>query len=315
MLNRAKLEAFLALISLAAQQAMVLYEQVDGKVLDQVELKAAVRMLEGACAQLCTTLAPPRHTAMNASRFFYPDPLYDYSCVRLAFWENITNILMDYSKGLHVNEIFKKNRCRLQKLSRIMRPLAARGCYSEGCVCEYTVVSVPHSENSISHMVNLHTESVSKGAALIYENLKGPRTAYSYHPDHYPVMVANNKEGTTGVFFDWLRQKDSTREVTALLNADSPHAHNDEVELPSFNARSCRYHEFFRCPHSVPLNKYSTVVDVGGGIGTFSLPLAKVHKHVKITVHDLPEAPIQARSVRQKSALKLSKKVGRSPLN
>ncbi|KAI6160964.1 hypothetical protein EDD17DRAFT_1593615 [Pisolithus thermaeus] len=181
MLNRAKLEAFLALISLAAQQAMVLYEQVDGKihplekVLDQVELKAAVRMLEGACAQLCTTLAPPRHTAMNLIQ------VYDYSCVRLAFWENITNILMDYSKGLHLG--------------------------LQGCVCEYTVVSVPHSENSISHMVNLHTESVSKGAALIYENLKGPRTAYSYHPDHYPVMVANNKEGTTGVFFDWLRQK------------------------------------------------------------------------------------------------------------
>jgi len=46
-----------------------------------------------------------------------------------------------------------------------------------------------------------------------------------------------------------------------------------------------------------PFEKYSTVVDVGGGIGAFSLPLAKMHKNVKITIHDLPEALVQARNV------------------
>lgn len=46
-----------------------------------------------------------------------------------------------------------------------------------------------------------------------------------------------------------------------------------------------------------PFEKYSTVVDVGGGIGAFSRPLAKMHKNVKITVHDLPEALAQARGV------------------
>jgi 2-polyprenyl-3-methyl-5-hydroxy-6-metoxy-1,4-benzoquinol methylase len=48
-----------------------------------------------------------------------------------------------------------------------------------------------------------------------------------------------------------------------------------------------------------PFEKYSTVVDVGGGIGAFSLPLAKMHKNVKITIHDLPEALVQARNVSQ----------------
>ena len=46
-----------------------------------------------------------------------------------------------------------------------------------------------------------------------------------------------------------------------------------------------------------PFEKYSTVVDVGGGIGAFALPLAKTHKHIKITIHDLPDALIQARGV------------------
>lgn len=48
-----------------------------------------------------------------------------------------------------------------------------------------------------------------------------------------------------------------------------------------------------------PIDKYSTVVDVGGGIGAFSLPFAKMHKHVKITVYDLPKPLTQARSGRR----------------
>jgi SAM-dependent methyltransferase len=46
-----------------------------------------------------------------------------------------------------------------------------------------------------------------------------------------------------------------------------------------------------------PFEKYSTVVDVGGGIGAFSLPLAKTHTHIKITIQDLPEVLVQARGV------------------
>jgi 2-polyprenyl-3-methyl-5-hydroxy-6-metoxy-1,4-benzoquinol methylase len=52
-----------------------------------------------------------------------------------------------------------------------------------------------------------------------------------------------------------------------------------------------------------PFEKYSTVVDVGGGIGAFSLPLARMHKNVKITIHDLPEALVQARHVSRQNSL------------
>ncbi|KAI6115962.1 S-adenosyl-L-methionine-dependent methyltransferase [Pisolithus sp. B1] len=242
MSNRVKLEALLALINSAAQQTMALYENVDATVpsidsaefhpldeaLDQVELKAAIRTLESACAQLCTTLAPPGHTAMNVRRLFSPDSHHEYP---------FTNILADYPKNIDVEP---------KKLSRIMRMLTTRGLATlkspRPCMRIHWLSLALHSENSVSHMVNLHTESASLGPL------------YSYHPGHCPVMVANNKEGITEAFFNWMRQK-------------------------------------------FPFNKYSTVVDVGGGIDAFSLPLAKVHKHVKITVHDLPEALIQARSV------------------
>ena len=83
--------------------------------------------------------------------------------------------------------------------------------------------------------------------------------------------------------------------------------------LPRYE-RSQRYHRLSRIPdpcvpfgvafgahlasHSeFPFEKYSTVVDVGGGIGAFSLPLAKTHKHIKITIQDLPEALAMAQGV------------------
>jgi hypothetical protein len=78
MANKAKLEALLTMINASARDAIALYEKygdvpaidqmephpLDSEV-DQVALKSAIRTLEGACAQICATLAPPAHTAVN----------------------------------------------------------------------------------------------------------------------------------------------------------------------------------------------------------------------------------------------------------
>jgi len=82
--NRAKLEALLKLINSAAQEAIAEYEKngddapaIDASVphpldnaTDNIALRSAIRTLEGACAQLCTTLAPPSHTAINVRHDF-----------------------------------------------------------------------------------------------------------------------------------------------------------------------------------------------------------------------------------------------------
>lgn len=59
----------------------------------------------------------------------------------------------------------------------------------------------------------------------------------------------------------------------------------------------CNLLHTFNSHPEFPFEKYSTVVDVGGGIGAFALPLAQTHKHIKITLHDLPDALVQARGV------------------
>lgn len=64
-----------------------------------------------------------------------------------------------------------------------------------------------HSEHPARHMVSLHVESAAKGASVLYETLKDSETASSEEPGHAPIMYANNKEGITGTFFDWMRQE------------------------------------------------------------------------------------------------------------
>jgi hypothetical protein len=41
----------------------------------------------------------------------------------------------------------------------------------------------------------------------------------------------------------------------------------------------------------------TTFCDIGGGIGTVSMPLAKAHPHLKLTLQEQPNFIEQARSV------------------
>lgn len=290
MANKAKLEALLTLINTSARDAIALYEQygdvpaidqmephpLDSAV-DQVALKSAIRTLEGACAQICTTLAPPAHTAINLVQ------VYDYACVRVVARENVSDILLNYPKGLHVNELSKKINIEPKKLARIMRLLATRGCYSEvdmDVFANNRLSLILLEENPVKHMINLHVEAVARGASVFYDTLKDPKIAYSYEPTIAPTMYAMNKEGTEGTFFDWMAKHDGTREAY----------HTSMRGLNGIMGSLAVLTQF-------PFEKFSTVVDVGGGIGAFSLPLAKTHKNIKITIHDLPEALVQARGI------------------
>jgi hypothetical protein len=75
---RAKLDALLALLNSAAQDAIAEYERTGDVPLKEsghprdsqhptIALKNALRVLEGACDQLCTTLAPPTHILLSVS--------------------------------------------------------------------------------------------------------------------------------------------------------------------------------------------------------------------------------------------------------
>ncbi|KAI9568006.1 O-methyltransferase-domain-containing protein [Boletus coccyginus] len=287
--NRAKLEALLKLINSAAQEAIVEYEKTgDGApaidasephplddATDNMALRSAIRTLEGACAQLCTTLAPPSHTAMNLVI------THDNACLRVAIRENITDILMGHPGGIHVNEFSKLVKIDAKKLARLLRLLATKGCYSEvetDTFANTRLSLILHSKNPIRPMISLQVESPKKGSNVLYETLKDPQTGYSDDAEDSPMMYASRKEGFNGTFFELMSGQQFHLSMRAF---------NDLTGSVAFMAQ-------------FPFNKYSTFVDVGGGIGAFSLPLAQRYKHIQVTIHDLPEALVQARTVWEK---------------
>ncbi|KAG2074801.1 S-adenosyl-L-methionine-dependent methyltransferase [Suillus decipiens] len=293
MANKEKLEALLSLINTSARDAIALYEQygdvpsigqmkphpLDDAV-DQVALRSAIRTLEGACAQICTTLAPPAHTVIDLVQ------QYGHACMRVVLRENVSDILLNYPKGLHINELSKKINIEPKKLSRIMRLLATRGCYNEVDMDVFSnnrLSLILLNENPVKTLALAGVGIVAKGAAVFYETLKDPKTAYSYEPTVSPIMYSINKDGTEGTLFDWMARHDGVRESFHL----------------SMRALNTIMGSLSVLTH-FPFEKYSTIVDVGGGIGSFSMPLAKMHKNVKITIQDLPEALVQARGIWEK---------------
>lgn len=83
--GKAKLEALLSLINSSAREAISEYEKAGDGVPspdsnnahpldnshDTLALKKAIRVLEGSCESLCTTLAQPGHTLINVSTILY----------------------------------------------------------------------------------------------------------------------------------------------------------------------------------------------------------------------------------------------------
>ncbi|KAG1865914.1 S-adenosyl-L-methionine-dependent methyltransferase [Suillus subalutaceus] len=265
MANKAKLEALLTLINTSARDAIALYEKYgDVPTIDQME----PHPLDDEVDQVALKSAIRTFEGASAqiSTTLAPPAhtainlvqVYDHACVRVAARENISDILLNY-------------------------PKATRGCYNEvdmDVFANNRLSLILLNANPVRHMILLHVEPVARGAAVFYETLKDPKIAYSYEPTVAPVMYAINKEGTEGTFFDWMARNDGQRE-----------SYHTSMRALNVIMGSLAVLTHF------PFEKYSTVVDVGGGIGAFSLPLAKTHKNVKIIIHDLPEALVQARGI------------------
>ena len=154
----AQLETLLEIINTSARQAIAEYKKGGNDVptinstefhpldtsTETVTLRKAVRLLEGACQQLCASLAPPQRTVVNVSLFcsmYYAAGLiyfiqfvqhYDWVCVDIAHRKGIADILDKHPKGLHVNELSKVIGIEKTKLARILRLLTSKGFFKEG---------------------------------------------------------------------------------------------------------------------------------------------------------------------------------------
>lgn len=157
---RAQVESLLAIINQAAFDALDEYEKYGqsapipdslerhplDNAQDKLLLKKIISKLEGACEQLCTTLAPPTHTIMNVRKQFerlstptnssYTQRAQDFgwACLRVAVQQRFADELKKHPDGLHVNTLSNEVNVHPMKLASILRVLAAKHCFREGTI-------------------------------------------------------------------------------------------------------------------------------------------------------------------------------------
>ncbi|KAI6026550.1 S-adenosyl-L-methionine-dependent methyltransferase [Pisolithus microcarpus] len=314
MSGEAQLEALLEIINSSARLAIAEYKNHGNSVptihstefhpldfaTDTVALKKVIRPLEGACQQLCASLAPPQHTVINFAQ------CYDWACTGAAIRKGIADALEKYPSGLHVRELSQIVGLEKAKLARILRVLASKGCFSEvdtDTFANNRLSLIMKSSNDCSCLTGIHAQDVSQGAGALYETLTDPEYATSYEPDKAPMIYVLKQKGLKGSFFDWMkadakRREDYHRAMIALGPVMG--------SLSILHRKSWEFHfKYGIFPPSSQITlgmKFATVCDVGASIGSVSIPLSKAHPHLRITDQDLPEVLEAARDVWQREA-------------
>ncbi|KAF5343361.1 hypothetical protein D9757_015077 [Collybiopsis confluens] len=171
-----------------------------------IKLKKMLRTLEGACGQLCATLAPPLHTIVNN---------YYWSCLRVAARKQIARILQDTPEGMHISDIAAKVDIQTTKLLIIMRTLAARHCFQELSQDIYTntrISLVLLSHNNAS-FIDLLTQEGQKTAGNLEEYLSNPVYGPSSGPEKSLFMYGLKESGFQGNLYDWMTINPKRREI------------------------------------------------------------------------------------------------------
>jgi len=288
MAGKVAIEDLLKLISSSARDALAQYEKYGEEppllsstashpldtANDSLALRKAVRVLEGACEQLCTILAPPAHTIVNRGQNL------DWICLLVAIEAKIADALSGHDQGIHVDELSKAVNIESGKLARILRLLATKHVFEEvkpEVFANNRLSLVLHSSSNVSCLTYCHTTLGPKAASVFYDNLTNPEYAASYSPSKSPFMQAVQDEGIQGAFFDWLKAHPEKRSTFGRAMVGLGHVMSSLSVL-----------------HHYPWLEISTICDVGSGVGAFSLPLAQVYPQLKITLFDLPETIGQA---------------------
>ncbi|KAJ6571673.1 S-adenosyl-L-methionine-dependent methyltransferase [Mycena capillaripes] len=245
------------------------------------EMKEAVQVLEGACAQLCATLARPNHTVLN--KFW---TALEPNCLRLALIFKIPDILKDIPSGMHVADISKRCGVEPSKLARVLRLLSAKHCFRE--VQRDTFANNRLSvqllaSNPLYSLCLYMIGDTMEGATKLAETLADPK----WGPSFVPVHSAWNKfTGQPLAMFDsWAQNPDM-------------HERGERFGIGMLGWGTAV--EAATVVSAYPwsdLGPGATVCDLGGGVGAMAIELARAHLRLQLKLQDLPDRMIQAENV------------------
>ncbi|KZP03144.1 S-adenosyl-L-methionine-dependent methyltransferase [Athelia psychrophila] len=277
---RARLEALLALINSAAHDAISEYERVgDVPSIDTVHpldatsasltLNKAVRVMEGACEQLITTLAPPAHTLVKRS-FGHLEP----TCIEVVIEANVAGMLAEHPDGLSLADIGAKAGICPDKLGQFMRFLATNSCFKEVRKDVFQNNRLSSRLVANTHLANIfmHT-SRDLHFPGAYAWLTDPKLGLSESPNQ-PPFLWNIKGAKQSTYFEWLKDNPDREAFfgSAMLGLNEAFGDSDKL---------AQNYPFDRLP------KGATFCDVGGGIGCTCVSIATTYP-LHVTLQDQP---------------------------
>ncbi|KDQ60374.1 hypothetical protein JAAARDRAFT_67922 [Jaapia argillacea MUCL 33604] len=228
-------------------------------------LLKAVQIIEGACVQLCATIAGPGRTMINKA-----SDSSESACLQIATRANISDHLLDKPDGLHISDLTRLSGLDADRLGRILRRLATVHCYSEvkpNVFANNRLSFKLLSTDPVSDYVGLITGECLKAVAYLPDTLLDPETTHTQSPDStvfYQVFGCR--------IFDYCAKykEYGERFNRAMIGYNSAVGKSTLVEAYPWST----------------LPRGTRICDVGGGNGHRMIELVKVYPQLKVIVQD-----------------------------
>ncbi|KAF5312469.1 hypothetical protein D9619_003732 [Psilocybe cf. subviscida] len=241
----------------------------------------AANTIAAAATQLAAMVLPP-----PSAIFSLISGHFKSASLRVCLEASVTEILREGGpQGVHVDQIAKTANINSEKIGDSIVEELRPDVFTNTRIS--SMLDTGKSVNEILSnpdkkyddtpgfcaLAAFQLDEVTKSCAYLWENMSDPAVAHSEEVNHSPFSRAFNWEGTLWTFFNqpeqWARQHRfgiGMQGVAALEPADAILKAFEWKHLPAD----------------------SVVVDVGGGVGTSALVLAKKLPNIKVVVQDVP---------------------------
>lgn len=250
-------------------------------------IQSAGSLITSAAAQLMTLVRPAPLVVFDVVMQFHVS-----TAIRTAVSTHVAEILRDAGpEGLHAREIAKPTGVHPAKLSRVLRLLATNNIFIEVSPDVFAnnrlstvldtgkpveeLISNPESKYigtlGMTTLIGHILDEVFKSSSYLTETLLDPEFAHATEP----TKTALNKAfGFEGDMWSWFEKPDNKLRL-ARFGAAMVSVANMTPEDAILEGYAWE---------TLPPN--SLVVDVGGGVGSQSLTLARRHPNLRFVVQD-----------------------------
>jgi len=233
------------------------------------KLAKAVKVIQGACAQLAATVPGPGKV-IQSKALSYLEP----ACLQLVTSVKIADHLDGNPSGLTLDELAKKSGVDKEKLGRILRYLATNQVFCEtspNVFCNNRLSLKLRSPDPVASLVGHLTDEVMQASANLSETLTDPEFGHSNQAEH----TAFKKRFDRGLIEFYLSEEGreaAMRCSRAMVGAS----------LVAGTLQSVLAYPWGE------LSADTRVCDFGGGNGHVMLEVIKRNTGLRVVIQDMP---------------------------